>query len=174
MNSEPSTINVYLDNLDEEEREKFLALVEKANKPETKTWIPVEGELWYKIIGDGCTESHNWYNNDFCWQHYAIGNCFKTKAKAEFAIEKLKVIAELRRIAEKYNEVVDDTKSNRFIYELRYDKNDDIIYVHARMYDQINQAITFSSSEISRKAIDCIGEQRLKKYYFEVQEEQND
>lgn len=170
MNSEPLTINVYLDNLDEEEREKFLALVEKANKPETKIWIPVESEAWYQITGDGCTQEYNWHNNDFCLQCYAIGNCFKTKAEAEFAVEKLKVIADLRRIAEKYNEFMDWSDMDDIKWSIMYNHADKTFYICSQSYIQ-SETIHFSSKEIAQKAIEYIGEDRLKKYYFEVQEE---
>ena len=173
MNSEPLTINVYLDNLNEEERDKFLALAEKANKPVTKTWIPVEGELWYKITGGGCTEAHNWHNNDFCWQHYAIGNCFKTKAEAEFAVEKLKVIAALRRFAEEHNERIEwnNIENDKWCIMYNYANKEICFSCHSSL--QI-ETIYFSSKEIAQKAMEYIGEDRLKKYYFEIQEEQND
>ena len=69
--------------------------------------MPVESEAWYQITGDGCTQEYNWHNNDFCWQCYTIGNYFKTREEAEFAVEKLKVIAEMKRFAEEHNEWID-------------------------------------------------------------------
>ena len=173
MINEPVTINVCLDNLREGEREKLLALIEKANKPVPKTWIPIESEAWYQITGDGCTREYNWRNNDFCWQCYAIGNYFKTREEAKFAVEKLKVIAELKRFAEEHNEFMDWGDIDDIKWCIMYNHTDKTFYICSQSYIQI-ETINFSSKEIAQKAIEYIGEDRLKRYYFEVQEEQND
>ena len=86
------------------------------------------------------------------------------------AVEKLKVIAELKRFAEEHNEFmdwddIDDTK-----WGIMYNHTDKTFYICCQSYIQIGM-INFSSKEIAQKAIEYIGEDRLKKYYFEVQEE---
>ena len=56
---------------------------------------------------------------------------------------------------------------------IMYNHTDKTYFICSQSYIQI-ETIIFSSKEIAQKAIEYIGEDRLKKYYFGVQEEQND
>jgi len=173
MSSKPTTINVYLDSLSEEERKEFLTLDAKAGKPKSNIWKPVEGDIWFSITTDGHIISRIWNTKDYCEQHYALGNCFKTFQEAEFACEKQKVLVELKRFAEEHNEFMDWSNIDVSKWCIMYNHTDKTFYICSQSYIQ-SETINFSSKEIAQKAIEYIGEDRLKKYYFEVQEEQND
>lgn len=103
----------------------------------------------------------------------SIGFCFQTKEQAEFMFEKLKVIHELEKFAYENNEEeeIDFNKpqTRHFIcYDIR-DKKVDIDWSSTLFFMPFN--IYFSSEEIARKAIETIGEDRIKKYYFGVEED---
>lgn len=164
-------LKINLDNLSDDEREQFIKLVEKSSKPNTSTssvWKPEMGDEYYGIDSSGPI-AYTWYDDmtdNYC---YAIGNCFKTKEEADFMVEKLKVIAELKRFAEEHNTEINWNEDNQFKYFLYYNYVTSDIFVGDNQFSK--RAITyFSSKEIAHKAIDAIGADRLKKYYFEVKE----
>ena len=89
--------------------------------------------------------------------------------ECEFAIERLKVLAELKHFAELYNDTIDwdDVHSkkhclyyNSYNHEIEFDC--DYFYNYGSVY--------FSSLELAQQAVKLIGEDRIKKYYFEVKE----
>lgn len=156
----------------QEERTTLLSLIEKADKPKNKVWKPEENETYYYSYSDGHIEEATWDNLNIDKNRYAIGNCFKTKEEAEFALERQKVIIELKRFALEHNEEEDIDWSNRcqnkyFLY-FNHDKNRTCI--SACTCYQYAQCIYYTSIEIARAAIQEIGEERIKKYYFEVKE----
>lgn len=162
------TLNVNLNNLTEEERNTLLALVEKSVK-EPKVWKPEINEKYYYVRSDGGIDYSIW-NNDKCDNNsYTIGNCFKDKEDAEFVREKLKVIADLKRFAQEHNTLEInwndiDQEKYYFYYNCTY-KRFDINLV----YGTKGNAIYFSSKEIAEQAVKEIGEERIEKYYFEVE-----
>lgn len=162
------TLNVNLNNLTEEERNTLLALVEKSVK-EPKVWKPEINEKYYYVRSDGGIDYSIW-NNDKCDNNsYTIGNCFKDKKDAEFVREKLKVIADLKRFAQEHNTLEInwndiDQEKYYFYYNCTY-KRFDINLV----YGTKGNAIYFSSKEIAEQAVKEIGEERIEKYYFEVE-----
>lgn len=102
----------------------------------------------------------------------SMGLCFQTEEQAEFMAEKLKVIHELEKFAYENNEEeeIDFNKpqTRHFIcYDIR-DKKVDIDWSSTLFFMPFN--IYFSSEEIAKKAIETIGEDRIKKYYFGVSE----
>jgi len=161
-------IKLNTDNLTEQERDTLLGLVEKANKQ--KVWKPKKDErCWYVNVGG---TAHHF---DFAENHahrknmIAIGNCFRTREEAEFAVEKLKVIAELRRFAEEHNEPIDWKNIHEAKHYLIYYCSGD--EVTSDFWGDVRYpSMSFSSREIAQSAIDTIGVDRLKKYYFEVEE----
>lgn len=167
---ENQNITVNMENLSNEERSTLLSLIEKANKPKNKVWKPEKDEIYYYLYSYGKIEEDTWDNINEDRIRYAIGNCFKTKEEAEFALERQKVITELKRFALEHNEKEIDwnnIEQRKCFLSYQHDKN--IIFIDFYYSVQIYN-IYFTSEEIAQAAIKEIGEERLRKYYFEVKE----
>ncbi len=165
-----NTLQINMNNLTDEERATLLSLVKKANKSESKVWKPEENETYYYLYSYGKIEEDTWDNADEDRIRYAIGNCFKTKEEAEFALERQKVITELKRFALEHNDKEIDwnnIEQRKCFLSYQHDKN--IIFIDFYYSVQIYN-IYFTSEEIAQAAIKEIGEERLRKYYFEVKE----
>ena len=162
------SLNVNMENLTEEERNQLLALVKKSTEKH-KVWKPDYDEKYYFLTSYADIDITIWANDapDKC--KYAIGNCFRTHEEAEFAVEKLKVIAELKRFAQEHNEKIDWNNSCKKKYYIYYDYSTKTIACNFKQYTRMS-TIYFSSREIAQQAIDTIGADRLKKYYFEVED----
>lgn len=169
-------IEVNLNNLTKEEQEQFNALVEKANKPKSKVWKPEVGEEYFCIdtfrakiipmvwdrLADGINNGDN-----FC---YAIGNCFKTRGEAEFALERLKVIAEMKRYITEHDDTgVDWNTHLKVKYSLGYNYDEDRLFVCVA-YDINRGGLYAGDSIVMEDMIKEIGEDRIEKYYFGVGE----
>lgn len=166
-----NNITVNMENLSQEERSTLLSLIEKANKPKNKAWKPEKDEKYYYSYSYGSIEQDTYHDNNVdTYVHknrYAIGNCFKTREEAEFAIERQKVITELKRYAMEHNEEKIDWNNGKQIkYSLSYQHNKNMILIDC-CYSSQCCSIFFTSEEIAIAAIKEIGEERLKKYYFE-------
>ena len=140
-------------------------------------WVPKEDEedLYY-IINDGV--DYCFFNNDDTDKFLmAIGNCFQTAEQAKFMIEKLKVIHELEKFAYENNEeeaVMVFTHLLKAKYFFRMEiKSKKIQVVSSPTQEYLPFNIYFDSEEIAKKAIETIGEDRIKKYYFGVGENDN-
>lgn len=173
---ENQNITVNMENLSQEERTTLLSLIEKANKPKNKVWKPEENEKYYYSYSYGSIEFDIFHNSNASGtylheERYAIGNCFKTKEEAEFALEKQKVIMELKRFALEHNEKDIDWHDSKRKYYLYFNHEQNCIMIsYDCIYQYICEPIYFTSKKIAQAAIKEIGEERLKKYYFEVKE----
>lgn len=163
-----NTLQINMNNLTDEERATLLSLVEKANKPVNKVWKPEVEEKFYTLFGDGSINELTWLNHADILKRYEIGNCFKTKDEAKFTLEKLKVITELKRYAMEHNEKEidwNDEDQDKFGLYFHHQSKKILINVYTSCQTTF---IYFTSKEIARSAIETIGEERIKKYYFEV------
>ena len=160
-------LNVNMENLTEEERNQLLALVKKSTEKH-KVWKPDYDEKYYFLTSYADIDITIWANDapDKC--KYAIGNCFRTHEEAEFAVEKLKVIAELKRFAQEHNEKI-DWKDGGWKYCITYNYTENKFTYMSAITSKRND-IYFTSEEIAQQAIEAIGADRLKKYYFEVED----
>lgn len=139
---------------------------------ESKAWEPKEREPYYyvgsygEVFGD-CNKNHRIDEG-----RIYLGNCFKTKEEAEHIVEKLKVIKELRDFAlENNEEEIDWNNLSQKKYVIIYDpenQNVDVYCYWRTQYIPFN--IHFTSEKIAQKAIETIGVDRIKKYYFDVKE----
>ena len=143
-------------------------------KKEKKTWW--KSEMWqeyYQIDWDGRVFDMTYDDTSGDRGAIGIGNCFQTKKQAEFMAEKLRVIHELKTFAVENNEKeIDWNDVNQTKYYLGMFQSDKIIAVFSTYkwcYTPFN--IYFTSEEIAKKAIETIGEERLKKYYFGMEDE---
>ena len=162
-------ITINLENLTNTEIGQILALAEKANK--SKTWKPKDNEDYYVIFSCGDINCMAWYNDGFDNDRYALGNCFKTQEEAEWAVEYLKVKAELQRFADEHNtEPIDWNNKKQFKYMIGYKAFSNSVCVNSYILNKFAGTDYFTSEEIAQQAIDYIGEERLKKYYFRVEE----
>lgn len=100
-----------------------------------------------------------WYGNDSDEDCFNLGNCYRTRGEAEFAIERKKVFTELDRLADSkvdldgcYHICISDSN-----------------FVNVALTMGKDSPFTFSTEELAEKAIKEIGEERLKKYYFMVE-----
>lgn len=162
-----NNITVNMENLSQEERSTLLSLIEKANKPKNKVWKPEKDEIYYYLYSYGKIEEDTWDNINEDRIRYAIGNCFKTKEEAEFALERQKVIMELKRFALEHNEKEIDWSDGKPKW-LIYSNRNHVGFKYVNLLKENN--IYFTSEKITQAAIKEIGEERLKKYYFEVKE----
>ena len=90
-----------------------------------------------------------------------IGNCFRTEEEAEWYREHLKVCSELRRMADGS---MKDGEWFEIVYTVQLDLVTTCTHTKFRFAPYI-----FASCESAQKAIDTIGEERLKKYWFRVE-----
>lgn len=98
----------------------------------------------------------------------SIGNMFLTIEDAEFAKERLKVIAELKKYAKEFSdeEWMNQSMGKHYII---FDYEDHAIKIGYLYYLKGND-IYFESEEKAREAIKWVGEDRVKKYYLGVKE----
>lgn len=163
-------LKVNFENLTAEERAELLKLVEKANKPKSKVWKPEEGEEYYSFWADGGYD-YSWNNDFFDKGNYSIGNVFKTKEEAENAAERLKIRAELQRYADEHNDKPIDWKdTNQKKWRICFDYNGRKIGYSFSYWTKDCFQIYFSSEEIAIAAVQSVGEERIKKYLFGVEE----
>ena len=125
--------------------------------------FPQDGDMYWIIEDSTEVSRYAWEGDDFDNQHLTVGNVFKTRKQAEFAVEKLKVEAELRKFSTSfvlYNEnwflVLADTQQEVMpLYENR---------------EVIQGAIYFESKEKAEEAVKSVGVDRIKKYIFGVED----
>lgn len=162
-------ITVDLSNLSEDERKQLLTLIEKANKPKHTVCKPIRGDRYFSLDSTGISFNSRW-DEDVCdSSRFNLGNCFKTEDEANFAVERLKVIAELKRFAEKYNpqEFKHNSFDIKWIIIYRWSNKD----IEPTWVQSIYPMTSFATEEIAKAAIDEIGADRLKKYYFGISTE---
>ena len=129
----------------------------------------VEGEFpqysnVYWFINDECEAYCTVYENHSIDRHrQSIGNFFQTKEQAEFAVEKLKVEAELRKFSRPF-------EYGKFNYYLFFVIDGDNLKIDFTSYCQPQGAIYFESEEKAQQAVSTVGEDRIKKYIFGVED----
>lgn len=143
----------------------------------SKVWKPSAGELYYYINSKGEIK-FSYYNNRSTKDKLHIcniGNYFKTDEEADHMVEKLKVIKELQDFAiENRDEEIsweEDDEYNRYKYSIYFDYRWESIRINwTTVAHDSPFNLYFASKEIAQEAIKKIGEERIKKYYFDIEE----
>lgn len=147
---------------------------EVCEEPKSKVWRPEYKEEYYCLVSTGEVECTSYSQNLRSDEDRVIlGNCFETKEEAEHMVEKLKVIKELQDFALEHNEreigkTIKDALENCYLTYHYIDKKVKIENCYNYKYLPFN--LYFTSKEIAKQAIETIGEERIKKYYFDVEE----
>lgn len=135
-------------------------------KEKNKSWKPKEGDTYFYISGTGKVISDNFMpclpsDND----KVLFNNAFQTAEEAEYMVEKIKIINKLRELS-----------NSRFIYNqdkfiIYYDFQENKVSCGEINYVKVIPfEVCFKTREDCQKAIDTIGEDNLKKYYFDIAE----
>ena len=134
---------------------------EKNPKPPHPRWKPERDEPYYTIhVGCACAGSNTWDSDTLDGDIYSLGFVFQTEAEAEFAIERLKVLAEMREWTGEWNAP----------YLLLCGIAHGNVYVH--WTTNANGALKFQTEEDAKNCIKAVGEDRIKKYYFMIPEDE--
>ena len=151
-------------NLQEELKALKDRIAELEEQAKEEQEFPQEGHWYWHITSDAGIGINSWEGGlEFEKEQLSIGNVFRTKDQAEFEVEKLKVEAELRKFSRPFKE--DDDNYYIEIYlpnkKLSIDRSE---------FFKTQGTIYFESTTIANEAIDAIGENRIKKYIFGVEE----
>lgn len=168
------TITLNMKNLSEVEKKQLLSLVEKENNPkrfcfenmksgEIFFFIGSAGEVWEKDFAPGNSSDEN---------RFLLGNAFPTREAAEFEVERLKVLHEIKEFITKNDDKeIDWTDSVEFKYVLTYRIEDSKVSAGVFYSDmKYQKELCASSGKVIDDMIETIGEERIKKYYFGITE----
>ncbi len=146
-------------------QDEIEALKKVEIEEDSRRWEPNYDDEYYYVEGRGYVETDTWQDWNVDIGRYNIGNCFKTHEEAEFMIEKLRVLAELKEFAEPRDAEWDGINKHWFI---GYDYGTSRLYTDNRMTYR-HAELHFASEGDARAAIAKVGEERIKKYYLEVE-----
>lgn len=139
-------------------------------KENNKGWKPKEGDTIFYITESGRVISGTFLSllpsdND----KVLFNNAFQTREEAEHMLEKIKIINKLRELSNiKFNETSDEAH-----YAIAYDvEANEITFNVSYYYKDLPFNIYFATEEALKKAVETIGEDNLKKYYFDVEDNQ--
>ena len=149
-------------NLQEELKslKERIAELEKHGKEERE--FPQDGDEYWYINPLGFAFHDEWSGFISEGHKIEIGNVFKTQEQADFAVEKLKVEAELRKFSRPF-------ECGAFNCCICLDTDEDCFYVDSSRYFQSQGTIHFESKVKAQQAIESVGEDRIKKYIFGVE-----
>lgn len=132
-----------------------------------KKWQPEEGGTYYLILTHGSV-NYTIYDSDSRDDNgrLSFGNCFETKEEAQHMLQKIRIINQLQELSNiKFNENQKEKWS--VIYDFSYNKVDCVCNKYTKY---IPFEACFKTKEECEKAIDTIGVENLKKYYFDVED----
>ena len=135
----------------------------------TRIWKPEFGEKYYYITTSGDV-AYNTFNTSLDEYRLSFRNVFKTVEEARKMVEKIKIINKLRELSNvDFNEDFDEQKWYiTYNYRTKSIECDTTYHVQRMPF-----CIYFKNQEDCGNAIDLIGVENLKKYYFDIVEEDN-
>lgn len=131
-----------------------------------QTW-PQEGDEYYYFRSDGDIDCDRYDDAPVDKDRFRLSNMFKTQEEAEFKREQLKVLHELEQLADD-DQLWDDANKH---FVIAYDNSLSCLYVeYWRKAQTLPRTYYFKSIQSAEAAINKIGADRLKKYYFCISE----
>lgn len=143
---------------------------EEQKKKETKNhWKPITSEKYFFTYSDGDVDSVIWTENKTDKGRYGLRNVFRTKEDAEFEVERRKIIAELQNYADDHNGEISNPSD---AFWIAFDEDDMSITVEMESYLPPVGTVLFSDADTAYDAIESIGEDRIIKYMFGIEPDQ--
>ena len=150
-------------NLQEELKALKDRIAELEEQAKEEWEFPREDEVFWLINIFGKPIGSTWGESTTNKQLIEIGNMFRTKEQAEFAVEKLKVEAELRKFSRPFEE---DANNFFIVFNTKVVS----LNIWYREHNKSQGAIYFESEEKAQQAIEAVGAERIKKYIFGVED----
>lgn len=162
---------IEFDNLTEEDKEKFLEIVEKAKIPIKKRWRGKKRDIYYSIADTGyiisIIESETSYDNA-C---YEFGNYFETITEVNFARARRLTYQRLSDYALMYNtEKIDWENPYSSKFCIAYDYDNKKLFIDDMQTVKYPNTVYFTSKKIAENAIKAIGEETIKYYLFGIKD----
>lgn len=134
----------------------------------TQVWKPNVGDKYYYISNTGSI-LYYMYDEDVTNKAIiSIGNCFETREEAEHMLEKIRIINQLRKMSN-----IDfydcETKKYALYYSPRYKS---VSIQEHNCVKELPFSVYFATQKDCENAIKAIGEWDLKKYYFDIKDNQ--
>lgn len=160
----PDDVKLVEYDISEEQKSMLDSLLsQNGSIKEAMPW-PSIGDEYFFISDYGCVKrdtNNGWLKDN---ARRTLGNMFKTKEEAEFELERLKVLNQLKSLSDDDQEWNTVNSHYHIIYDVRYHEFNVLPYSSIKL----PQAYWFKSKESARAAIETIGEDKLKKYVFPV------
>lgn len=164
-----------IEGIDEETKKKIIEFVKgikEEKKKDDRIWKPKRGKQYFIITSDG-TIAPRIATDEYISACFEMGNAFRTLREAEFEVEKRKVKAELKRYALEHNdsdrEEWDGRNWHYYIKCFPFPECGTLEI--GDLCSRRSESVTyFTSEKIAEDAIKVIGQDRIKKYLFEVEE----
>ena len=138
-------------------------IAELEEQVEEEQAFPKYNDFYWYTNAKGKILCDTWEGFKFEKDMLAIGNVYQTENEAVFALEKLKVEAELWKISRPF----EIYGTNYYLY---FAKDDGFIGIACLTTSLAQGAIYFESEEKAQQAISTVGEERIKKYIFGVED----
>ena len=149
-----------IEALETEFAEKIKVLKAEAQREQE---FPQVGDYYWRIGDDLEVKTCVWADSVYGKKYSSIGNVFRTKEDAEFAVEKLKVEAELRKFSRPF-------ELDSYNHYILLDIDGNSFRTDFTSYCPLQGAIYFESEEKAQEAVSTVGEERIKKYLFGVED----
>ena len=155
-------IRKLIDDNWEDIKELIVQKAEAEQKPKTIWDLKTkDGEEYYRLYHNGTIVLTVFESSIDRLMRY-MGNAFLTKEEAEVMKERRSIEAIMR----KYSRPFKFNKHNYYLVYNRYNKS-----VSIESYGVFNCGVPcFETKEIAQQVIDKIGETKLKKYWFRIEE----
>lgn len=148
-------------NLQEELKSLKERIAELEEQVKQEQEFPQDGDEYWYMNALGIIFHDKWSGSISEEEMLEIGNVFKTREQADFAAEKLKVEAELRKYSRPFNYGWDN-------YNIILTDNESVNTAYWSGV-QSQGSIHFESRDKAQQAIESVGEERIKKYIFGVE-----
>lgn len=149
---------------EKELNEEVKQMIKEANQGQVKSVWDLkiaDGEKYYRLDGEGDVDIED-FNTKYDEQARDIGNAFLTREEAEFEVKRRKIETIMRKHSRPF-------KSGEFNCTVACETPINKVYIRTVQFH--NSGVPFfASSEVAQKVIDEIGEDRLIKYWFRVEE----
>ena len=151
-------------NVQDEIKELKQRIAELEEQAKEEREFPQDGDAYWYINPLGFAFHDEW--SGFITERHKIeiGNVFKTKEQADFAVEKLKVEAELQKFGRPF-------KCGEINHYIFLNTDNECLDVVGLSYSQYQGTIYFESRKKANEAVESVGEERIKKYIFGVEEQ---